>query len=139
MEEWRQIDDTVYQVSNLGRIKNQAGSILVPRRHTSGYLAISLGRKQQFLIHRLVAKAFLPPPEEGFVVDHINRDKTDNRIDNLRWATKSQNACNTARVENATYIQFVVSINRDGMRFRKTCKTLKEAEEFRDKVLSNFI
>lgn len=140
MEEWRQIADTNYSVSNLGRIRNdEKDTILAPRVHTLGYYSVRLGRKQQFLIHRLVAEAFLPlPTQEGMVIDHINRIKTDNRVENLRWVTKSQNALNSQRTENASYIQFVVAINRQGKRFRGNFKTLQEAEEFRDKILKDY-
>ena len=136
MEEWKQIDDTVYSISSLGQVRNDnSNNILSPRVQTLGYLSIYLGRKRQYLIHRLVAKAFLPSPiEEGLVVDHINRVKTDNRVCNLRWATKSQNAQNT----DANYISYIVAIKRQGCRFRKSFKTLKEAEEYKDKILKEY-
>jgi hypothetical protein len=136
MEQWKQIDDTNYSVSNLGQVRNDTkNTILTPRQHTVGYLAVCLGRRQQSLIHRLVANAFLENPlEEGLVVDHINRIKTDNRACNLRWATKSQNAQNS----NYNHISYLVSITRQDVKFRKSFKSLKEAEEYRDTILREY-
>lgn len=57
-----------------------------------------LGQQGRYLcigsakVHRVVAIAFLgPPPSEEYVVDHINRDKTNNRVENLRWITRLEN------------------------------------------------
>lgn len=50
-------------------------------------------------VHTLVAKAYLPNPENKPSVDHINRVRTDNRVENLRWATTVEQATNTARVD----------------------------------------
>lgn len=60
--------------------------------HTTGYMRVSLGRGAQRYVHRLVAEAFLPNPYKLPQVDHINGDRKDNRVDNLRWVTARQNA-----------------------------------------------
>jgi hypothetical protein len=63
-----------------------------------GYLNVVLcnGSNQhyKYLIHRLVAEYYIPNPENKPEVDHINRIKNDNRIENLRWVTKSENQIN---------------------------------------------
>tara|TARA_R110002167_G_scaffold91522_4_gene246344 strand:+ start:45 stop:497 length:453 start_codon:yes stop_codon:yes gene_type:complete len=63
----------------------------------NGYLHVVLcnNRKQKsFKIHRLVAIHYIPNPENKLFVDHINRVRDDNNIENLRWATKSENGRN---------------------------------------------
>ena len=83
-----------YQVSNHGRVKNnKTGKILKPYL-TRGYLRVSLyndsGRKCK-LVHRLVAEAFLPNPDNKSDVNHINGCKTDANACNLEWVSPSEN------------------------------------------------
>lgn len=115
-EEWRDIQgyDGIYQVSNLGRVKSlsrinyanhhQKERILVPVDHGKIYLFVHLskGKKvKQTLIHRLVANAFLPNPDNKPQVNHLDEDKTNNRVDNLEWCTSQENVTYGHRIENS--------------------------------------
>lgn len=94
---WKDIQDFegLYQVSNTGQVKSlRNNKILKPGKTSDGYLQVTLsknGEAKCFLIHRLVAEAFLPNEEELPEVDHINNDKADNRICNLQWISHVEN------------------------------------------------
>ena len=92
-----------YIVSSLGTVKRvgitrgKTGSVIKPFI-ANGYKKVSLcinGKVKKFYIHRLVvAGAFRIPPENVPTIDHINRDRTDNRLSNLRIASNSLNSHN---------------------------------------------
>lgn len=102
-EIWKPISgyEEYYEVSNLGRVKQiksrsatRAGRILKGVRYATGYLVVGLcanSKQKNCSIHRLVAMAFLPNPENKPCVNHINGVKTDNRVENLEWATYQEN------------------------------------------------
>lgn len=67
-----------------------------------GYLHVGVvvnGRPRHYPVHRIVAEAFIPNPGGLPTVDHINRIRTDNRIENLRWASRKTQADNTRSVD----------------------------------------
>tara|TARA_R100000541_G_scaffold6866_1_gene14453 strand:- start:1110 stop:1619 length:510 start_codon:yes stop_codon:yes gene_type:complete len=72
---------------------------LKPQLLNSGYLRVSMNDddniKKSFQLHRLIASCYLDNKQNKSVVDHINGDRCDHRLENLRWATHSENALNT--------------------------------------------
>ena len=83
-----------YFVSNFGYVKNsKTNKILKPINHNQGYKQINLcknGNVKTFTVHRLVAKAFLENPDNKPMIDHIDENKSNNNVKNLRWATRKE-------------------------------------------------
>lgn len=102
-EIWNKIDDDRfkgYEFSNMGRIKNIQNRITYGTYHTTGYMSIHLNYKK-YNVHYLICLAFHgnPPGIYGkeYSVDHIDRDKKNNKSENLRWATLFEQASNTSK------------------------------------------
>lgn len=83
-------------VSDLGRVQRPSKRILRGCINKGGYRHVSIA-KHHYSVHRLVCETFLENPENKPTVDHINRDKNDNRLCNLRWATYSEQCLNQER------------------------------------------
>lgn len=106
-EEWRDVPwwNGQYRVSNLGRVFSVER--LVPRKDgrfnrvrpcilkqtmlNSGYLMVTLGKSENWLVHRLVAYIFLGTTPDGHHVHHRNYDPMDNRLENLEYMSASEN------------------------------------------------
>lgn len=114
VEEWRDIAgyEGLYQVSNLGRVRSLERKNCVGKRirervlgtyyDTKGYAFVHLfktiqegkSKKRTVRVHRLVADAFIPNLESKPEIDHIDGNTKNNRSDNLRWCTRSENIRN---------------------------------------------
>lgn len=101
MEEWRDIEHYPgYQVSNYGRVRsfanNRHGLCNTPHFlgtdiNSNGYERVFLGSNGRFFIHHLVAKAFIPNPNNYPIVRHRDDDRLNNRATNLEWGTQAHN------------------------------------------------
>lgn len=137
-ENWKAIPgwEGRYEVSNMGRVRSLnrtvrsrvfPGKILSQRVNKQGYLYVGLSSHSKvvsYKVHRLVALAFIENSNGETCIDHIDRDKLNNRAENLRWCTLSDNQNNPLtlkyrreRIESGVYTRKGVAVkqlNLDG-------------------------
>jgi hypothetical protein len=124
-EEWRNFpviggrSFSKYEVSSLGQIRNKkSGYIFSSKPKNTGYICNTFCDDERNVkvisTHIVVARTFFGDPKSyDLTVDHINRDKTDNRVANLRWATKKQQAVNSDKSKCRTIGQPVIQYTMD--------------------------
>jgi len=131
----------LYLINKQGEIYGIKNKRII-KQHTnknSGYYQINLcknGIRKLYYLHRLLAIQYIPNPEGKPLIDHMDRNRQNNSLDNLRWANKSENGLN---VNKKGYIQetksikynisFQVQITINKKRYSKTFRTREEAEE----------
>lgn len=93
-----------YVNSKNGSFALKKGKTLKPYVSKQGYCIVSIVDKVK-KIHRIVAEAFIPNPENKPYIDHINTDKTDNRVENLRWVTPKENSNNPLTIKRASEVK----------------------------------
>ena len=95
-----------YKISNFGRVMNsRTGRILKPCVDGSGYLRVNLsknGKQKTHNIHILVANEFIEKPDGKTCVDHIDKNRLNNIVENLRWVSQSENCRNIGMLKNNT-------------------------------------
>lgn len=136
-EVWRPIPDLGghYEASSLGRIRSARGGkgtyigkVLTPSRRRYGYLDIELRlkdparcrRRRHFTVQSLVAAAFIGPRPQGMQVDHIDFDPSNNRPENLRYLTISENVARSFRAGRSS------NVGEKNPRARLTCEEVQE-------------
>lgn len=113
MEIWKDIVgfEGIYKISNTGRVVSlpktkiecgrKSGNELKEKIGRAGYIYVALRKDKKqnnYLIHRLIAKAFIPNTNNKPCINHINSIRTDNRIENLEWCTYSENNSHAHKV-----------------------------------------
>lgn len=134
-EIWKRIEEYPnYEVSNLGRVrttkyysnaqKKYYDRILVLKQKTNrcGYNHVGLsnenGRKNK-VIHRLVAKAFIPNPNNFLEVNHKDGNKQNNKVNNLEWCTRSYNVTHAYRLGLKKPIQEYIRLKKEGVKWQE--------------------
>lgn len=96
-EEWKEIKDYPnYYVSKEGEVfSSKTNKVISQSINTGGYRTVNIsvdGKSKRVLVHRLVAEAFIPNPENKPVVNHIDCNRSNANVDNLEWVTYSENS-----------------------------------------------
>ena len=106
MERWSQIPNMHYSISSEGRVRNDETNKMKSMDATSdGYHKVDLysnGKRTSVRVHRLVAEAFIPNPNELPQINHIDGNKENNNVKNLEWVNNSQNMIHAYRTGLAT-------------------------------------
>ena len=108
-EEWRPVPgyEGIYEVSDLGNVRSKRYGTLKPIPLPNGYLRVHLcnkGSKRIKTVHRIVALAFLPNPNNYPCINHKDENRANNNVDNLEWCTyKHNNDYGTRRAKVLEY------------------------------------
>lgn len=150
--DYRRLDDN-YIISNYGEIFSLRGK--EPRElksHDSGYgyLKLRVGQRYDY-VHAFVGEAFIGKRTGTLTYDHIDRDRKNNKADNIRLATKFQQAINTKkRLDNTSGVtgvtskkkRWVIDISRNGEKynegFSKENYSLEEVAEIREMIIADY-
>lgn len=165
MEEiWKDIKgyEGLYQVSNLGNVKSLMFINNVAKKHRekilfksirSGYYTVNLCKntiRKSKQVHRLVAEAFIPNPLNKKIVNHIDFDRKNNRVENLEWCSQKENVrwsrsrmCKKRNVIRTNTNEKHIIYRASNNTFRiiidrkeyKSQKSLQDAIKLRDKIL----
>lgn len=132
-EIWKQFRDTEIYVSNLGRVKNtKTNKIVKGTTRTDGYHQTRLqvyNNGKSILTHRLVWLTFVGEIEEGMVINHINGDKSDNRLENLEKVSHQENMIKASTETNVWNFSRVGEFNKEGEMLRIFANASEAARE----------
>ena len=124
---WMNGEETKYSISNIGLVRNDKKDKILKMREYKGYLRVGLthnGKQKEFLIHRLVAIAFIPNPENKPEVNHINGVKSCNYDYNLEWVTRTENQIHAVKNGLIDYKNSKNGKNISEEKIQKICKLI---------------
>lgn len=107
--DFREIEgyEGLYSVNKKGDVISLLSKKILKKRLTAcGYHTVALfknKKRSEYKEHRLVAQAFIPNPENKLIINHINRVKNDNRVENLEWVTQRENVSHFRKMVGASF------------------------------------
>ena len=128
----------VYEVSDKGRVKSIGYGkerILKPGRNTQGYLQFCLcknGEKKMCLVHRLVAKTFIPNPDNLPEVNHKDENKENNSVHNLEWCSSKYNANFGTRTQRVSEKNINGKLSKPILQYTKSGEFVREWKSTHD-------
>ena len=137
----------LYKINKQGEVWScYYNKIMTPTLNKTGYYAIEItkdGIVKQTSIHRLLAIQYIPNPNNLPLIDHIDQNKNNNCLDNLRWASYRTNNLNKSIIPKSghqniyidNYNQCIVNIRVNKKRYNKRFYTLNEAIAWRNKTI----
>jgi hypothetical protein len=138
MEKWKEVEKEnfrqLYEVSDKGYIRKIGNERILNMTIRNGYNSVCLynpetKKKNTANVHRLVALAFIPNPKNRKMVNHKNGNKTDNRVENLEWATPKENSSHAVSTNlQKGHPKKVQQYKLDGT-FVRTFDSISEASE----------
>ena len=146
-ETWKDIVgyERLYQISSSGKVKSfprygtktKDERILNQYKNRYGYMYVVLykdGKRKIKTTHQLVAQAFIPNPENKPQANHINGDKTNNRVENLEWVTASENKLHSYKVLKADHYKRKVICIETGKIYDSLLEASKECNCSRNHI-----
>ena len=147
-EIWKDVPEYegLYQVSNKGRIKRD-NHLIKPVIQKTGYLCISLCKNsisKTHRVHKLIAKVFIPNPNNYQLINHKNGNKQDNRVENLEWCTRSYNNWHAIFIldkgHNKLSIEDATTIRKDVLNGKyKSVKEISEKYKCNRNIIENIL
>ena len=146
----------LYQINKNGQVWSCRYNRFLKPQNNKGYLMVTLSKNKKYKVHRLLAIQFIPNPDNLPIIDHIDQNKSNNTLENLRWATNSINQQNTTKPKTNTsgfkhidtrieklrngniYEYWRIQIKNENFKccltYNKNNYNLEEVVEFRNKI-----